>query len=120
MGDRRGGNGKRRISSFFVTSFPEKYKSRDLYKVFVKYGDIDEMVIPLKKDIRSNIYGFVRYFDVEGERLMAIKLDNIFMEERKIRANIPRFNRGGRADQGKPLEFDLREKLRGCHGKRGK
>lgn len=83
----------RRVSSFFDSAFLEGFGARELYKVFEKYSEVDEVVIPAKKDIRGNRYGFVCFFDVEYKRLLAIKLDSIYLEERKIRVNVPRFSR---------------------------
>lgn len=36
----------------------------------------------------------MRFFDVEDERWLAMKLDNIFLKSQKIFVNVPRFHRG--------------------------
>ncbi|KAI5430646.1 hypothetical protein KIW84_035018 [Lathyrus oleraceus] len=90
----RTGFGRRgEITSFFFSSIPDSYKARDLHEVFSRSGEVDEVVIPLKKDIRGKRYGFVRFFNVIDSRRLACKLDNIFVENVKLQVNIPRFSR---------------------------
>ncbi|KAI5397709.1 hypothetical protein KIW84_063506 [Lathyrus oleraceus] len=43
----------------------EGCKAKELYEVFKSYGDIDEVVIPYKRDIRGIHCGFMRFIDVE-------------------------------------------------------
>ncbi|KAI5437241.1 hypothetical protein KIW84_023385 [Lathyrus oleraceus] len=90
----RTGFGRRgEITSFFFSSIPDSYKARDLHEVFSRFGEVDEVVISLKKDIRGKRYGFVRFFNVIDSRRLACKLDNIFVENVKLQVNIPRFSR---------------------------
>lgn len=49
------------------------------------------MVIPSKRDARDKRYGFVRFFYVKEPRVLATKLDNIFLENDKIYVNLPKF-----------------------------
>lgn len=51
------------------------------------------MVILSKRDARGKRYGFVRFFDVKEPRVLAKKLDNIFLENDKIYVNLPKFAR---------------------------
>ncbi|XP_058732793.1 uncharacterized protein LOC131604365 [Vicia villosa] len=87
------------LSTFFFTEFDEKCKAKDVYEVFMKMGEIDEVFIPSKRDKRGRRYGFARFFNVKDERLMATKLDNMFLDGRKLFVNIPRFKRKGRTDE---------------------
>ncbi|XP_058775736.1 uncharacterized protein LOC131650012 [Vicia villosa] len=91
-------------TSFFFTSFPEGLGSKHMYEVFQAYGDIDEVVIPNKRDSRGRGYGFVRFFGVRDADFLAAKLDNIFLEHKKIFVNIPRFQRKG------PYEVQYKKK----------
>lgn len=54
---------------------------------------MNEIVIPPKKDWRGERYGFVRFVNVENERLMEVKLDNLWLEGRKLKANVSRIKR---------------------------
>lgn len=51
------------------------------------------MVIPNKREIRGKRYRFVRFYNVENARSLAMKLDNLFMGKQKLFVNIPRFQR---------------------------
>lgn len=84
---------KRETTTLFITEFDEMWSARDLYMEFKKLGVIDEVVIPLRKDSREIRYGFVRFPGEEDDRLLATRLDNLFLEGRKLHANIPRFRR---------------------------
>lgn len=42
-------------------------------------------------DTRDKRYGFIRFFKVNGKRLLATKLDNIFLGNMKIEVYTPRF-----------------------------
>lgn len=41
------------VSSFFYTTFPENVGAKEMYVEFKIYGDIDEVVIPNKRDVRG-------------------------------------------------------------------
>ncbi|KAI5421039.1 hypothetical protein KIW84_044759 [Lathyrus oleraceus] len=59
----RSEEGKYRACSayFFFISFLDYFSAKDMFEEFQSYGDIDEVVIPSKRDIRGNQYGFVRF-----------------------------------------------------------
>lgn len=80
-------------TSFFFTDFKEGWRAKDLFFEFKPFGEIDEIVFPTKRDWRGNKYGFVRFVNVANARLLETKLDNIWLEDRKIRANITKFSR---------------------------
>lgn len=56
------------------------------------------MVIPSKKNRYEKRFGFARFFEVEDERLLAIRLENIFVEIRKIHADILCFHKNKTTD----------------------
>ncbi|KAI5434218.1 hypothetical protein KIW84_021184 [Lathyrus oleraceus] len=85
------------ITSFFFSSIPDSFKARDLHEVFSRFGEVDEVVIPMKKDVRGKRYGFVRFFNVIDSRRLVCKLDNIFVEDVKLQVNIPRFSRNSKS-----------------------
>lgn len=59
----------------------------------ISKGDIDELVIPSKMDIRGKRYGSVRFYNVSDEDLLAMELANIFISRRQIFANLSRLQR---------------------------
>ncbi|XP_058775830.1 uncharacterized protein LOC131650116 [Vicia villosa] len=81
------------VTFFFFTKFWIEWKARDLLFELQELGEIDEVVIPPKWDKRGRRCGFVRFFNVEDEKLLAIKLDSLVLEGRKLFANLPRFHK---------------------------
>lgn len=89
------------ITMFFFTEVPDQYGAKEMYNIFKEYGHIDEVIFPPRRDKRRKRFGFVRFFNVLDEILLAIKLDNIIIESRKIHENLQRFIRervGGAGD----------------------
>ncbi|XP_058750760.1 uncharacterized protein LOC131623755 [Vicia villosa] len=103
--DRRKSSLGSRSSSFFVTEFGEKWKAKDLFFEFKVLGEIEEVVIPPRRDKHGRRFGFVQFFNVKDEEMMATKFDNIILEGRKIFANLPRFRRVNGA-RGKVFKKD--------------
>lgn len=60
---------------------------------FKQLGAINEVGIPPRKDSRGRRYDFVRFLEVKDERLLVTRMDNLFLEGRKLHVNIPRFKR---------------------------
>lgn len=77
---------------FFIEIF-EEFGAKEMYPIFKEFGDIDKVIIPPKREKRDKQFGFVRFFNVADDRLMAIKLVNIIIGSRTIHANLPRFDR---------------------------
>lgn len=81
------------VTSFIITEFSDKWKARDLLIELKELGEIVDVVIPSKRDRRGRRYSFTRSINVEDEKLLAIKLDNVILEGRKLFANFPRLQR---------------------------
>ncbi|CAK8566570.1 unnamed protein product [Lathyrus sativus] len=82
-----------KIASFFFTEFPDDHEAREMFDIFKEYDLVLEVIIPSRRDKRGKIFGFVRFRNIEDSRMMAIKLDKIMINGRKIYANIPWFQR---------------------------
>lgn len=80
------------ISSFYFSAFLDRSRVEDLFWLFGCVGDVVEVNIPPKQKKFGKRFGFARFKNVE-ERLLAVKLDNIIIDGRKIYANQPRFSR---------------------------
>ncbi|KAI5418952.1 hypothetical protein KIW84_043245 [Lathyrus oleraceus] len=80
-------------STFNIKEFGERNKATYLYHDFEDLGDIGEVIIPPKRNVRGKRYEFVIFFNVKDVRVLATKLDDILLNDRKIFANIPRFHR---------------------------
>lgn len=81
------------VTFFFTTEFGKKWSAKDLFYELKKHGDLDEIFIPPKRDRRGRRYWFARFLNVIDEKVLAIKLYNIVLEDRKLFANLPRFQR---------------------------
>ncbi|CAK8543276.1 unnamed protein product [Lathyrus sativus] len=89
-------------------------EAKEMYEEFQCYTHIDEVIISFKRDIRGRRYDFVRFFYVKDEDLLAVKLNNIFIDRKKMFVNVLRFQRKQhvkpgearrRKDWGKQLMF---------------
>lgn len=80
-------------TSFFVTEFGNKWKAIDLLYEFKELREIEEVVIPPRKDKFGRRYIIVRFLNVKYENLLATKLNNIVLYGRKLFDNLPRFQR---------------------------
>lgn len=80
--------------TFFFSNFEDSWRAKDLFFEFKGLGDIEEIVIPAKKGWRGKKYGFVRFENVIEERLVDTKLNKIWLEGKKLSANISKYARG--------------------------
>lgn len=80
-------------SSFFTTEFPEEFGPKELFEIFKDFGLVVEVVIPPRRDKRGKWFRFVRFQKVRDEIILYVKLDNIYLNGKKIYANIPKFHR---------------------------
>ncbi|RZC11981.1 hypothetical protein D0Y65_011972 [Glycine soja] len=83
----------RRITSFFFSKFPDEYCEENLWKIFSKYGKVWGIFIAKRKDKWRNIYGFVRFIDVNNVAHLDKQLDQITIGNVKMNVNIPKFER---------------------------
>lgn len=96
--------------------------AKELSGLFGCISDVVEVVIALIRNRGGKRFGFARFSEVEDARLLAIKLDNVIIEDSKIHANIPTYERkmllvgfstGGKA---KEMESRLGERSQGYEG----
>lgn len=90
------GGGRKRttkvdVTYFFIIEFGDIWKANDLFFDLKEFRELVVVVIPPKRDRRGRGFGFSRFSNVAGEKLLAINLDSIVLEDRKLFANLPRF-----------------------------
>lgn len=66
-----------------------------MFSIFKNSGILDEVVIPPRTNKRGNMYGFVRFRNVEDVRMMVVVLDNIYIQGCNFFSNTPCFKRNG-------------------------
>jgi hypothetical protein len=81
-------------TSFFITNFPTDATSEDLWKLFLKYGNVGEVYIPKKLDKRGRRFGFVKFKEVKEVETLSEKLRDVWMGSFKLWVNRSRFGRG--------------------------
>ncbi|GAU35551.1 hypothetical protein TSUD_383990 [Trifolium subterraneum] len=81
------------LVSYFFTDFPDNFGAMAMYNAFNHYGNIMEVVIPVKRDKRGKRFGFTRFIRVSDPQSLEHELDNIIIGRDKITANISRFQR---------------------------
>ncbi|KAK6141203.1 hypothetical protein DH2020_025055 [Rehmannia glutinosa] len=67
-----------------------------MLKTLKKFGKVEDIFIPKKKDRRGKSFGFVRFLGVLQPQQLESKLNQIWLGSYKLRVNIPRFNRESR------------------------
>ncbi|CAK8570132.1 unnamed protein product [Lathyrus sativus] len=84
----------------YFSEIPKKVKAEMIFNLFREYDNVKEVVIPPKRNKLGKRFGFVRFTDIDDVRVLALKLDNIFIDSVKIHANIPRFPRLDKGNKG--------------------
>ncbi|XP_057419154.1 uncharacterized protein LOC130713399 [Lotus japonicus] len=87
------GRRRRSLTSYFFSHFPENFDAKAMWEVFKLYGDVDEVVIPAKRNKEGLRFGFARFWDVMDPKQMERKLDNIIIGCNKLYVNLPRFKK---------------------------
>jgi hypothetical protein len=87
---------KENISStttFFFTNFPERYGAKAIFNAFHNYGEVVEVVIPIKRDKGGRRFGFARFAEVGDTDNLVKELDKVVFGGVKISVNVSRFQR---------------------------
>lgn len=84
------------ITSYYFTHFPDEANEELLWRHFKKWGDVREVYIAKRLNKEGRRYGFVRFKDVRDAKGLELRLDNIVINDCKLFANLPRFERPGR------------------------
>ncbi|GKV15863.1 hypothetical protein SLEP1_g26605 [Rubroshorea leprosula] len=101
---------------FFFTNFPDEWCYADMWRTFLKFGRVYDIYCPNRKSRNGGRFGFVRFLDVKDKRELERHLDQIWVGDRKLWVNYPRYDtsqiqkQGGesRDYQGAPLRSQNR------------
>ncbi|KAF1894137.1 hypothetical protein Lal_00004056 [Lupinus albus] len=80
-------------TTFFFTNIPESHGLSEMWTEFSKWGSVGDVIIPQKKDKKGNIFGFVRFKQLDDEDKLLKTLEQIWIGNYKIKINSPRFKR---------------------------
>ncbi|MCI07766.1 RNA-binding protein 25-like, partial [Trifolium medium] len=90
------------VTTFYFTNFPDYLTVHDLWERFAGIWRVDEVYIPQKLDRRGKRFGFVRFWEVQNVDGILRKLEDIWFETYKIRANLAMHQRDSKPpDRGK-------------------
>ncbi|XP_058765551.1 uncharacterized protein LOC131639053 [Vicia villosa] len=90
------GNVVAKVSSFYFSEFPVHIKAKEFFELFGCIGRVVEVSISPRRNSLGKCFGFARFIDVEDERMLGVRLDNVQILGKKIHANIPRFQRSSK------------------------
>ncbi|GKV08325.1 hypothetical protein SLEP1_g19971 [Rubroshorea leprosula] len=103
VGDRRRGQGAsthgygkgilEQSTSFFFTNFPKDWQIGEVWKAFIRCGKVIQIYVARKRDKWRRRFCFARFLDVKSTRELEIKLNQIFVGDQYIKANIAIFSR---------------------------
>jgi hypothetical protein len=65
------------ITTYFFTNFPDSFGAKEMFNAFQYYGDINEVVIPAKRDKGGGRFGFARFNRVVDAHHSELELDTI-------------------------------------------
>lgn len=80
--------------------------------VFEEYGIVDKVVILARSNNRENKFGLFRFFKVMDEDMLVVQLDNIFLANQNMFANISCFRRESKGGDKMVSNLDVLVKLR--------
>ncbi|MCH98559.1 hypothetical protein A2U01_0019564 [Trifolium medium] len=99
-------------TTYFFTDIPDSFGAKAMLNIFQKYGNIIEVVIPVKKDKGGRRFGFARFVDVRDSRSFGMYLDTIIIGRDKISVNLSRFQRENGGQRFKQNEEEESQRQR--------
>ncbi|MCH99441.1 RNA-binding protein 25-like, partial [Trifolium medium] len=82
------------VTTFYFTNFPEYLTVEDLWEKFARIWRVDEVFIPLKLDRKGKRFGFVRFWEIQNVEMLLRKIEDIWFDTYKLRANLALHQRG--------------------------
>ncbi|GKV49720.1 hypothetical protein SLEP1_g56454 [Rubroshorea leprosula] len=86
---------------YFFTNFPEEWSCADMWNTFRKYGRVYDIYSPNRKSRNGCRFGFVRFLNVKDKKELEKHLDQIWVGEKKLWVNSPKYEDEQKADRGR-------------------
>ncbi|GKV49208.1 hypothetical protein SLEP1_g55970 [Rubroshorea leprosula] len=102
----------KQATPYFFTNFPEEWCYADMWGTFLKYGRVFDIYYPNRKSRNGGRFGFVRFLDVKDKRELERQLDQIWVGDRKLWVNYPRYENSQNQKQGGDLRVNQGAHLR--------
>lgn len=75
------------VCLFYISHFPLRIKSRDIFELFACIGEVEEVVISPRRNKWGRRFGFARFSGVEDNIVLGVNLDNVMIDGSKLHAN---------------------------------
>jgi hypothetical protein len=79
--------------TFYFTNFPPQLSNFYLRKGFEVCGILEEVVVPSRRNVNGEIYGFVRFSKVRDVGKLLKAVNAVYFGNFRVRATITRFDR---------------------------
>ena len=96
-------------TSFFFSNFPFDLRELDLWKIFRRWGRVNDLFISNRLNIKKQRFGFVRFQGVQNIKELEYHLNTIWIGSWKLNVNRPKYNRA--TDTRKEWNVKLKEKV---------
>jgi len=87
------------FTSFFFSNFPNDYSETDMFKVFQRWARVKEVFVSRRLNKWGRRFGFVRFFDVKNVKRLESELDQLYVGNKKLYVNIPKYRRSQLEDE---------------------
>ncbi|GKV43652.1 hypothetical protein SLEP1_g50916 [Rubroshorea leprosula] len=71
-----------------------------MWNTILKYGRVYDIYSPNRKSRNGGRFGFVRFFNVKDKKKLEKQLDQIWVGEKKLWVNTPKYEDEQRIDRG--------------------
>ncbi|GKV29210.1 hypothetical protein SLEP1_g38156 [Rubroshorea leprosula] len=90
----------KQATPYFFTNFPDDWCYADMWRIFLKFGRVFDIYCPNRRSRNGGRFGFVRFLDVKDKRDLERQLDQIWVGDRKLWVNYPRYESSQNQKQG--------------------
>ncbi|GAU20898.1 hypothetical protein TSUD_120900 [Trifolium subterraneum] len=107
---------KTTTTTFYFTNFPDEVHLQEIIYRFSKFGDIEDIYIPEKRNKSGKHFGFVRFRGAKDVKLVEAKTKEVWFGTYKLWANVARFvktDEGGRTKNREKREERKTKKMEG-------
>jgi hypothetical protein len=87
------GSNIKRFVTFYFTNFPAQLSNFYLRKGFEVCDMLEEVVVPRKRNVYGEVYGFVRYSNVKDVTKLLKAVNAVCFGSFRVNAKVPRFDR---------------------------
>lgn len=91
--DQTEGVSLKRFVTFYFTNFPPHLSNFYLRKGFEVCGMLEDVIVPSKRNVSGDSYGFVRFANVCNMSKLLKAVNDVYFGNFRVRAKVARFDR---------------------------